>query len=175
MDNQGFQSLVVPTNAACTFPTHLSLERRCMTCNVLCDTCKKLLILNNPAIAATCIYLSCRIMQCPRVLEEIALGTGTDVSLIQRMQSDILKGMSMVVRITKSGDIFLRFAQRCLERLHLRQCEDIRTSATPLTHQLVLSLPYLCLEEGINLCERIAEYELLTENIAPKAVVGAVL
>eukprot|EP01033_Poteriospumella_lacustris_P007795 gene7795-5608_t len=136
---------------------------------------KKLLIVNKPAIAATCIYLSCRIMQCPRVLEEIALGTGTDVSLIQRMQSDILKGMSMVVRITKSGDIFLRFAQRCLERLHLRQCEDIRTSATPLTHQLVLSLPYLCLEEGISLCERIAEYELLPENIAPQAVVGAVL
>lgn len=137
---------------------------------------KKLLIVNKPAIAATCIYLACRIMQCPRVLEEIALGTGTDVSLIQRMQSDILKGMSMVVRITKSGDIFLRFAQRCLERLHLRQYEDIRTSlATPFTHQVVLTLPYLCLEEGISLCERIAEYELLPENIAPQAVVGAVL
>lgn len=137
---------------------------------------KKLLIVNKPAIAATCIYLACRIMQCPRVLEEIALGTGTDVSLIQRMQSDILKGLSMVIRITKSGDIFLRFAQRCLERLHLRQLEDLRTSTVPgYTHQVVLSLPYLCLEEGISLCERIAEYELLPENIAPQAVVGAVL
>jgi hypothetical protein len=58
-----------------------------MTCNVLCDTCKKLLILNNPAIAATCIYLSCRIMQCSRVLEEIALGTGTDASLTIDMES----------------------------------------------------------------------------------------
>jgi hypothetical protein len=162
---------------------------------------KKILVINKLAISATCIYLACRIMQCPRVLEEIALGTNIESSLIQRMQGDILKGMQLAIRITKSVDIFMRFAQRCLERLSAMQFSyrnniavsptktnetvnaDTRLSiANPqkkdhimYRYQMTLRLPYLCLEEGISLCERISEYELLPENCSPQSIVAAVL
>lgn len=168
---------------------------------------KKVLVVNKPAIAATCIYLACRIMQCPRVLEEIAIGTNIEASLIQRMQGEVLRGMQIVIRITKSADIFMRFAQRCLDRLQMKQFEILsmlslkpltafpvikeeKSSKQPLSlpnphlpsfpcnttpeYQMELQLPYLCLEEGMSLCERIAEYELLPENIPPQAVAAAV-
>jgi hypothetical protein len=39
---------------------------------------------------------------------------------------------------------------------------------------MTLRLSYPCLEEGISLCERISEYELLSENSPPQAIVAAV-
>lgn len=102
-------------------------------------------MVNKPAIAATCVFLACRLVGCPRLAEEIAAGCSShsfftqasshrqqplqqpslsssalaviDVSTLHRMQTELLKALQIAPRITKSADLFLRLSSRVLQEI----------------------------------------------------------
>lgn len=63
-------------------------------------------------LGAACIYLACRAEGYPRLLDEVAEASSTDLHLLTRFQSLVVKRTSLVVGRMTAADLINRFARR---------------------------------------------------------------
>jgi hypothetical protein len=81
-----------------------------------------------------------------------------DTNMIQHYAQEIMKRLQIIVKITKASDLFLRFMnQYCINYINISQ------------------IPYPIIEEGIQICTKIQEYDIVSESEKPQVIVAAVM
>jgi hypothetical protein len=100
-------------------------------------------------IAAASVYLACRVIGYPRLLDEICHYSGCDSKSLGKMHGIITRGLSLQIGMIKPGDLVNRMAVQ-------------------------LHFPFQHTQLAYEFCLQIAKYELFTTS-PPQLVVAAVL